>query len=148
MTTKDRKAPSAPFAALDLEQEDEFSASLAAFGPRRVSPPVPVATLERISEAAGFPPRGRAQPAPAPEPMASRPSSSETGRAQVKGRRKRQLTGRNYTFSVRLRPEDAQRIYDLVDSLHAETVADVVEAALAALDEKLRRDGLGGRPAR
>jgi hypothetical protein len=113
-----------PFAPLDLDGVDDsadFAQQLGAVAIRS-NPTVELDGAEKsrlaaLSTAAGF-------PATRPAPKA---------KFEVRGRRKRILTGRSHTFSVKLRPADAQRIYDLVESLGADTVADVIEAAIDAL---------------
>jgi len=113
-----------PFAPLDLDGVDgsaDFAQQLGAIATRS-KPTVELDVAEKsrlaaLSADAGF-------PATRPTPKA---------KIEVRGRRKRVLTGRSHTFSVKLRPADAQRIYDLVDALGAETVADVIEAAIDAL---------------
>jgi hypothetical protein len=81
--------------------------------PRR---PADRKALEAISTEHGFPSRE-------PRPASARPSTVVT-----RGRKFRE-TGRNYRFSVKLRPTDAQFIYDHADA-EGLLIAEVIEKGL------------------
>src|SRR5580704_13760850 len=116
MSDPSRKAP--PFAGLDLAGD---LANVARVRARAESPPR--AALEAVSEAEGFVAREpRRSPAAPAEPSAS---------IAVRGRGARRKTGRTYHFAVKLRPQDAQQIYDWAEADDC-LIAEVIEKAIEA----------------
>jgi hypothetical protein len=98
------------------------------FAPKTAAPPPPD-QVKAIAEAASFPSRQAAKPAPAPA---------------VKPRRepRRHRTGRTAQFNARATPETVEAFYTIADQqgwLMAETLA----RALAALQRELNEQGRG-----
>jgi hypothetical protein len=78
--------------------------------------------LKAVSNAHGFPSR-EPRPAPAAPPIV------------VTRGRKYRASGRSYRFSVKLRPEDAQFIYDLAEAEQL-LIAQVIEEGLELIRER------------
>lgn len=88
--------------------------------------PVAKVTLAAAAESNGFRTRHAAGAAISPE--------SETG-ARRRGRKR--TTNRNTPFTVKLRVETNNQIYDLADHLECTAIAEVIELALGALQREM-----------
>ena len=110
--TTDASTPA--FAELDL---DDITVTPKAGGPPREA-------LKALSHTTGFPSREPTTPAaPAAPPT-------------VRGPRTRKRTGRTHTFSVKLKPETAERIYQIHREGDYDTVGEVIEELVAHFDAK------------
>ena len=70
----------------------------------------------------------------------SQPVSAEQGEgSEVKRRGRKRTTGRDVPFTVKLRRDTNNQIYDLADQLECAAIAEVIEMALQALTEKIAR---------
>lgn len=70
----------------------------------------------------------------------SEPVSAEQGEgSEVKRRGRKRTTGRDVPFTVKLRRDTNNQIYELADQLECGAIAEVIEMALQALTEKIAR---------
>lgn len=94
------------------------------------------AQIKEASDNAGF--TGRH--AVAKTKPVSQPVSAEQGEgSEVKRRGRKRTTGRDVPFTVKLRRDTNNQIYDLADQLECAAIAEVIEMALQALTEKISR---------
>ena len=58
---------------------------------------------------------------------------------QVARRGRKKTTGRTAQFTVKLKPETNNAIYEIADELEVNAIAEVIEMAMEALEEKLQK---------
>ena len=96
------------------------------------------AQIKEVSDSAGF--TGRHAVAKAKPP--SLPASAEPDEGgEVKRRGRKRTTGRDVPFTVKLRRDTNNQIYEFADQLECGAIAEVIEMALQALAEKIARGG-------
>lgn len=96
------------------------------------------AQIKEAADSAGFTGRhavAKSKPAPAPAP----PLSEQEPSTEVKRRGRKRTTGRDVPFTVKLRRDTNNQIYELADQLECGAIAEVIEMGLQALMEKLAR---------
>ena len=94
------------------------------------------AQIKEAADSAGF--TGRH--AVAKERLNPVPVVPEQGLSnEVKRRGRKRTTGRDVPFTVKLRRDTNNQIYDLADQLECAAIAEVIEMALQALTEKIAR---------
>lgn len=91
------------------------------------------AAVAQVAETNGFNTRHATEKKP-PVPVASAPAEGE-GEARRRGRKR--TTNRNTPFTVKLRLDTNNLIYDYADRLECSAIAEVIELALGALQKEL-----------
>lgn len=107
--------------------------------------PVAKASIEQIAVESGFKTRhapGHLTKKPAASGSASyvaSPSISSTteGEGEARRRGRKRTTNRNTPFTVKLKIETNNLIYDLADQLECTAIAEVLELALSALQDEI-----------
>jgi len=113
---------------LDLNLDlDEFKPE-----PKKIDPGAKEAT-EEVAIASGFKTRH------APEKEAKPQKAAEKAPVEMEARRRgrKRTTNRSTPFAVKLRLDTNNKIYDLADRLDCSAIAEVIELALDALEEKI-----------
>ena len=94
------------------------------------------AQIKEAADNAGFTGRhavAKAKPNPVPV------ISEQDGSNEVKRRGRKRTTGRDVPFTVKLRRDTNNQIYELADQLECGAIAEVIEMGLQALMEKISR---------
>lgn len=120
--------------SLDLE---EFKPE-----PKKIDPEAKSRVAE-AAESAGFTGRhatvGKGAIANAPKTTPEQPveAASDEMASGVRRRGRKRTTGRDTPFTVKLRRDTNNMIYELADRMECNAIAEVIEQALEALQEKL-----------
>ncbi len=116
----------------DNAQPQRKRLDLDAFQPSPVrADPETRSAATRIAQEAGFTTRhGKAEA-----------DATDSAPLEVSRRGRKRTTGRNTQFTVKLKAETNNAIYDLAERLNAGALAEVIEQAIDALQEKLQADG-------
>jgi len=94
------------------------------------------AQIKEAADNAGFTGRHAvAKEKPIPAPM----TPEQDGGHEVKRRGRKRTTGRDVPFTVKLRRDTNNQIYELADQLECGAIAEVIEMGLQALMEKISR---------
>lgn len=106
--------------------------------------PVAKASVEQIAVESGFKTRH------APEQTIKEPAASVSsryvatsttieGEGEARRRGRKRTTNRNTPFTVKLKIETNNQIYDLADRLECTAIAEVLELALGALENEINK---------
>ncbi len=102
--------------------------------------PAAKAAVEQVAKDSGFRTRHAPeitpeQPVTTQQPVVTDATKPDEGEARRRGRKR--TTNRNTPFTVKLKVETNNQIYDLADRLECTAIAEVLELALGALQKEI-----------
>lgn len=104
--------------------------------------PAAKASVEQVAKDSGFvarhaPEAKKEAPAKAKEPKNVAPEIVDDGEPKRRGRKR--TTSRNTQFTVKLKVETNNQIYDYAEMLECSAIAEVIELALGALQSEIEQ---------
>lgn len=106
----------------------------------KIADPAAKAAVEQVAKDSGFrtrhaPERPESEKAEPAKVLNAPSETSPEGEARRRGRKR--TTNRNTPFTVKLKVETNNQIYDLADQLQCSAIAEVLELALGALQKEI-----------